>query len=124
MNGSRSASINDSNNNISMPITDSEECDECDINGHHPNDKLVMRKKFTDAFRMTDSCLPSTTSPSPSRMSPSSCGTPTTMFPSTCTSIRDAVSHLTRLDDFNVIKLSQGFFSQVFKVFIFIFLFD
>ena len=36
---------------------------------------------------------------------------------STLTSIRNAVSHLTRLDDFNVVKLSQGFFSQVFKVF-------
>ena len=35
---------------------------------------------------------------------------------STLTSIRMAVSHLTRLDDFNVVKLSQGFFSQVFKV--------
>nr|XP_027206021.1 LIM domain kinase 1-like isoform X2 [Dermatophagoides pteronyssinus] len=35
---------------------------------------------------------------------------------STLTSIRNAVSHLTRLDDFNVVKLSQGFFSQVFKV--------
>jgi len=36
--------------------------------------------------------------------------------PSTLSIIRDAVSHLTRLDDFNVIKLSEGFFSQVFKV--------
>lgn len=35
---------------------------------------------------------------------------------STLGPIRDAVSHLTRLDDFNVVKLSQGFFSQVFKV--------
>lgn len=35
---------------------------------------------------------------------------------STLALIRNAVSHLTRLDDFNVVKLSQGFFSQVFKV--------
>ena len=37
-------------------------------------------------------------------------------YPPTVSSIRDAVSHLTRLDDFNVVKLSHGFFSQVFKV--------
>lgn len=36
--------------------------------------------------------------------------------PPTVSSIRNAVSHLTRLDDFNVIKLSHGYFSQVFKV--------
>ncbi|KAI2809943.1 Dual specificity testis-specific protein kinase 2, partial [Blomia tropicalis] len=34
----------------------------------------------------------------------------------TLSSIREAVSHLTRLDDFSVVKLSHGFFSQVFKV--------
>ena len=37
-------------------------------------------------------------------------------YPPTVSSIRDAGSHLTRLDDFNVVKLSHGFFSQVFKV--------
>lgn len=37
-------------------------------------------------------------------------------YPPTVSSIRNAVSHLTRLDDFNVVKLSHGFFSQVFKV--------
>ena len=39
-----------------------------------------------------------------------------TMPSKTLGPIRNSLSHLTRLDDFNVIKLSQGFFSEVFKV--------
>ncbi|CAG2164229.1 unnamed protein product [Oppiella nova] len=56
-------------------------------------------------------------SPSPTCMTPTGglCSGNGQHSPSTLSSIREAVSHLTRLDDFNVIKLSHGFFSQVFK---------
>jgi len=119
-------------------IITSDSCDECDINGHekasqqgdrHQN-REELRKQFVDVFHLAtntnhwsplSSCSMSSSCCSPSRMSSPSptCGTPTQPnSPSTLSSIREAVSHLTRLDDFNVIKLSQGFFSQVFKVII------
>lgn len=119
-----------------------DECDHRSVDSPLLKDSSDMmkdrfRKQFCDVFDLaadghhwspptpTSDCSLSSACYSPiSRMSSPSptsvCGTPTLYSPyspsSTLASIRDAVSHLTRLDDFNVVKLSEGFFSQVFKV--------
>jgi hypothetical protein len=121
---------------LSSPEEDGYEEDECDHRSAGDNPKRdELRKQFCDVLNWTSPsalstcsmssssvcCSPASTrmsSPSPTCMTPTGglCSANGQHSPSTLSSIREAVSHLTRLDDFNVIKLSHGFFSQVFKV--------
>ncbi|UXI17697.1 hypothetical protein NH340_JMT03640 [Sarcoptes scabiei] len=90
---------------------------------HHPETDMILTSKKSiqnESVTISNKILNEKRKSSP----PENCdtignisdGTSYPIYSSTVVPIRDALSHLTRLDDFNVVKLSQGFFSQVFKV--------
>lgn len=78
-----------------------------DDDHHQPTHELAMPKSLDkeegSASFLPKSCVPS----QPWPVSP------------TAHMIRTSLSHLTRLQDFNVVSLSHGFFAQVFKVSVF-----